>query len=261
MLSANVDAPRGPLRTVASDLANALAFLTIVPLRAPDPGARGLAGASAFFPLVGALVGALAGATRALTADAFGPLTASVLAVLVLAVVTGALHLDGLADTADGLGARGGGAERRLAVMRDPRVGTFGVLALVAWALLLTSALAELSDRDALVALIAAGAASRWALLLHAMAAPPARPDGLGAAFRVPAVTLAAATAVAAGVALLACGALPGLAALGAAALAALATTTGAHRLLGGRTGDTLGATAALSEAAAVLALLAIWHS
>lgn len=252
--------PRGRLGTVVSDLGHALGFLTILPLPLRDPGARGLAGAAALFPLVGALVGALAGATRALTADPLGPLTASVLAVLVLVVVTGALHLDGLADAADGLGARGGGAERRLAVMRDPVVGVFGVLALIAWALLLTSALTSLGDHDALVALIAAGAVSRWSALLHARATAPARADGLGSAFVVPLAALAVATVIAFAVALVACGPLPGLAALGAALASALASSALARRLLGGRTGDTLGATVALAEVAVVLALLAIWH-
>jgi adenosylcobinamide-GDP ribazoletransferase len=257
--SANVDARRGPLRTVASDAAHALAFLTIVPLRVGDPGPRGLSGAAAWFPLVGALVGVLAGATRALTADAFGPLTASVLAVLVLVVVTGALHLDGLADTADGLGARGGGAERRLAVMRDSATGAFGVLALIGWALLLTSALASLSDRDALLSLVAAGLTSRWAALVHAAAERPARRDGLGAAFQVAPAALGAATSLGV-VGSLACGFAAGFVALGAALAAAVVTTLYARRLLGGRTGDTLGATVALAEAAVVLALLAIHH-
>jgi adenosylcobinamide-GDP ribazoletransferase len=258
--TASADTRRNRPRTVAADLGHALAFLTILPISAGDPGARGLSGAAAFFPLVGALVGALAGGVRALGADAFGPLTASVLAVLALAIVTGALHLDGLADTADGLGTRGGGRERRLAVMRDPAVGVFGVVALLAWALLLTSALASLSGHHALSALIAAGAASRWAVLLHARAGAAARADGLGSAFRVPVRSLTIASVSVLAVALVTCGPLPGLATLAAALAAAAATTLLARRLLGGRTGDTLGATAALAEAAAVLALLAIHH-
>jgi adenosylcobinamide-GDP ribazoletransferase len=257
-------APRGRLRTATSDLALALAFLTILPVRARTPlppTPRGLAGAAAFFPLVGALVGAAAGATRAFGADAFGTLTASVLAVLVLVVVSGGLHQDGLADTADGIGARGGGRERRLAVMRDSATGAFGVLVLLAWALLLVSALATLGDHDALVALIAAGAASRWAALVHAEAAPPARADGLGAGFRPTRVAVAFATATAVCAAVAACGPWPGLAALAAAAAAALATAVGARRLLGGRTGDTLGAAVALAEVAVLLVLLAIWQA
>jgi adenosylcobinamide-GDP ribazoletransferase len=253
--------PRGRLRTVVADLGHALAFLTIVPIRVGDPGPRGLAGAAAFFPLVGALVGAPAGATRALGADVFGPLTASVLAVLVLAVVTGALHLDGLADTADGFGARGGGAERRLAVMRDSATGVFGVLALLGWALLLTSALASLSDHDALITLIAAGTVSRCAALVHADATPSARHDGLGAAFHTGPAARAVAAITTIFVAILLCGPGPGFAALGAGVAAAAATTLYARRLLGGRTGDTLGATVALAELTVVLTLLAIWHS
>jgi len=252
--------PARGLRTVAADLGHALAFLTILPIRVGDPGPRGLAGAAAFFPLVGALVGALAGGTRALGADAFGPLTASVLAVLVLVVVTGALHLDGLADTADGLGARGGGAERRLAVMRDSATGVFGVLALLGWALLLTSALASLSDHDALLALVAAGAVSRLAALVHALAEDPARQDGLGAAFHVAPAAFGEATTTAVLLAPLLCGIGSGFAVLGASLAVAAATTLYARRLLGGRTGDTLGATVALAEVAVVLTLLAIWH-
>lgn len=259
MSTASADTRRGRLRTAVSDLGQALAFLTILPVRAGDPGPRGLGGAATWFPLVGALVGALAGATRTLTAEPLGPLTASVLAVLVLVVVTGALHLDGLADTADGLGARGGGAERRLAVMRDPATGAFGVLALIAWALLLTSALASLDDRDALLALIAAGLTSRWAALFHAVAEEPARADGLGAAFHVTPATVGTATSIAV-VGTIGLGFVAGFVALAAACAAFAAATLLARRLLGGRTGDTLGATIALAEVAVVLALLAVWH-
>jgi adenosylcobinamide-GDP ribazoletransferase len=252
--------PRGALRTAVADLGQALGFLTILPLRLRDPGARGLDGAAAFFPLVGALIGALAGAVRALGADPLGVPVASVLGMLVLVAVTGALHLDGLADTADGIGARGGGPARRLAAMRDSATGVFGVLALLGWALLLTSALASLSDRDALVALVAAGAVSRSVALVHAAAEEPARQDGLGAAFRVTPAALGAATTTAVLVAPLLCGIGPGFAVLGAGLAVAVATTLLARRLLGGRTGDTIGATVALAEVAVVLTLLAIWH-
>ena len=112
-----------------------------------------------------------------------------------------------------------------------------------------------------IVALIAAGAASRWAALVHADVVRPARADGLGAGFHPSRRAIGFATVTAFFVAPLVCDGWPGLAALGAALLAALATSAGAHRLLGGRTGDTLGATVALAEVAAVLALLAIWHA
>jgi adenosylcobinamide-GDP ribazoletransferase len=253
-------APRGAAGSVTKDCRLALAFLTILPVRVADPGPDGLSRATTWFPLVGALLGVLAGGVRALGQPLFGPLPATVLAILALVVLTGALHQDGLADTADGLGARGN-RERRLAAMRDPAIGVFGVLALLGWGLLLVSTLASLTSSRALAALITAETLARWAALLHATGAPPARTDGLGAAFHVGRVALLVASATAIAAAWLVCGVLPGLAALGAAALVAAASAVFARRTLQGRTGDTLGATVALSEVAICLVLLAIWHS
>jgi adenosylcobinamide-GDP ribazoletransferase len=175
----------------------------------------------------------------------------------VLVVLTGALHQDGLADCADGLGARGGGAERRLAVMRDSSIGTFGALAVGIWLLLVVSALAGLGRSDAFAALAVAATAGRWAAVLHAVGAAPARPNGLGAAFRVSAAAVAVATVVAAAVALGLAG-VDGLGALGVAALVAALVSAWSRRALGGRTGDTLGAAVALTEAAALVLLLGL---
>jgi adenosylcobinamide-GDP ribazoletransferase len=233
----------------------AIAFLTVVPVRlrrAPPLGA-----AAAWFPAIGAAVGAVAGAVGYLARPALGATVAAILAVAVLVVFTGALHQDGLADCADGLGARGGGAERRLAVMRDSSIGTFGALALGVWLLLLVSALAGLGRTDALAALVVAGALGRWAALLHALGAPPARRDGLGAAFGVSAGAVAVATVVAAAVALGLAG-VDGLGALGVAAVVAALVSAGSRRALGGRTGDTLGATVALTEASVLVVLLGL---
>ena len=247
-----VATPRRPLH----DAAHAVAFLTVIPVRL-----RGEAGAlgatAAWFPLVGALIGALAGATRLLAGPLLGPTVATILALVVLVAVTGALHQDGLADWADGLGVRDD-RERRLEVMRDPAIGTFGTLALLAWAGLLIAALAALDDWQAASALVTAALAGSWAVLVHATTAPPARPDGLGASFDVRAVALALATAVAIAGAALFEGPIDGLAALAAAAVTALAASPHARRTLGGRTGDTLGATVALSEVAVCLTLLAL---
>jgi adenosylcobinamide-GDP ribazoletransferase len=265
------------LRRVASHVALAVAFLTILPvrMRSIDLGA-----AAAWFPAVGALIGALAGGVRAGADPLFGPTVATALAMVALVAVTGALHQDGLADTADGLGVRGD-RERRLAVMRDSATGAFGVLALIGWALLMLAALAPLSQVEALAALIAVGALSRWAALVHAAATPPARPDGLGAGFRVGAGALgfASATAlvVAAGAAALGAGsagggsgfadALGSADALAAAAVAlaaalavALLSAWAARRAIGGRTGDTIGATVAVAEVAVALTLLGFWR-
>jgi adenosylcobinamide-GDP ribazoletransferase len=233
----------------------AIAFLTVMPVRlrrAPPLGA-----AAPWFPAVGAMVGATAGAVGYVARPALGATVAAVLAVAILVVLTGALHQDGLADCADGLGARGGGAERRLAVMRDSAIGTFGALALGLWLLLVVTALAGLAREDAFAALVVAAATGRWGTLLHAVSAPPARRDGLGAAFAVSPVALAIATVIAAAVAVGAAG-VAGVAALATTALAAALVSAWSRRALGGRTGDTLGAVVALAEAGVIVVLLGL---
>jgi adenosylcobinamide-GDP ribazoletransferase len=180
--------------------------------------------------------------------------------MVALVALTGALHQDGLADTADGLGVRGDRA-RRLEVMHDSSTGAFGVLALIAWALLLYTALEPLSAARALRTLIVAGAAGRLAAVLHGFGAPPARAGGLGGAtLTVPPATAVAATVIAAAVAVAAAGPATGGAAIGAAAVLAASMAAFARRALGGRTGDTLGATVALTDVAVCLTLLAIWR-
>jgi adenosylcobinamide-GDP ribazoletransferase len=183
-----------------------------------------------------------------------GPTVAAVLAAVALVAVTGALHQDGLADCADALGVRGG-RERRLAVMRDSTVGAFGILALVLWALLLVAALAGLPRHQVIATLVIAGATGRWAAVLHAATLPPARRDGLGAAFAPHPGAVAVAT-VEAIVAALALRHVTGLAALGAGLVVTLAIGVWAHRGLGGRTGDTLGAAIALTEVLVCVVLL-----
>lgn len=227
----------------------AASFLTIVPvrLRAPVPA---LGTAAPWFPVVGAVVGAAAGGVYYLAQPSLGPLTAAVLAVLALVVMTGALHQDGLADCADGLGVRSDRA-RRLLVMRDPTVGTFGVLALGLWLLLVVAAMSGFTRDEAFRVLVTVAAVSRWAAVLHAIAAAPARSDGLGARFSVGPLHLAAATVPAILAALLV-GVGSGLAALGAGVGVAALVTLWSRAALGGRTGDSLGATVALTEAVAV---------
>lgn len=249
--------PGRPTRAPWSGLASALAFLTIVPI----PGAAGgeLAVAAGWFPLVGAAVGAFAGGVRVGGQQLLGRTPATVLAIVALVVVTGALHQDGLADTADGLGVRGD-RSRRLEVMRDSATGVFGALALIGWALLLTSTLASLEAWHALVALVVACALARWAALAQAIATPAARDDGLGAALRVGRVAFAAATVASIALALALCGLAPGATATAAALLVAALSAVFAQRTLGGHTGDTLGASVCVAELTVCVTLLAIWH-
>jgi adenosylcobinamide-GDP ribazoletransferase len=232
-----------------------VSFLTVLPVPSGAPP-RSLDSAAGWFPAVGALVGAIAGGVLVGTRPLVGSTAAAALAVAALVVVTGALHQDGLADCADGLGIRDD-RERRLAVMRDSAIGVFGALALILWILLLVTALAGLAPRAALLALVAAGAAGRWSALVHGALARPARANGLGAGFDVGTRSLAVGSATALGACLLTAGLGHGLAAFAVAACVGLAVTAWARRAIGGRTGDTLGATVALAEVAVCLTLLA----
>jgi adenosylcobinamide-GDP ribazoletransferase len=254
--TAAVTVAAGGARRPWHGLAGAIAFLTILP--APTVGEAGLGSAAAWFPVVGAAVGALAGGVRLLCGEAVSASVATVLAMIVLVVVTGALHQDGLADTADGLGVRGD-RTRRLEVMRDSSTGVFGALALVGWALLLFTTLSSLDGDRALRALVVACALARWAALAHAAATGPARADGLGGALRVGPVALALATALSVVLALAVGGLVPGAAAIATAVAVAGLSVVFARGTLGGRTGDTLGATVAVTELFVCVVLLAVW--
>jgi adenosylcobinamide-GDP ribazoletransferase len=247
--------PRAALRAAWSGLAGAITFLTIVPV-----GGRGdMRRAAGWFTVVGAAVGAVAGGVRAGLQPLLGATPATVLAVAALVVVTGALHQDGLADTVDGLGVRGDRA-RRLAVMRDSSIGVFGALALIGWTLLLVVVLEQVSAQRAVEALVAAAALGRWAALLHASWSPPARADGLGAGFTVGPMAVALGTIIAIGIAIALCGFAAGLAAVAAAVAVAALSVLHVRASLGGRTGDTLGATVALAEVVVCTVLLAVWR-
>lgn len=235
----------------AGDLKSALAFLTRVPAgwlgmavdRRPD-----FTRASGLFPVAGVLIGIVGGIVLAL-ASAIGvpPLVAAALAVATTMALTGALHEDGLADVADSLG--GASAERRLEIMHDSRIGTYGAAALVLSLVVRVACLAALLAHGAIAAAIGLALAegiSRAALVRMWHELPPARDSGLAHDTGPPdtnAMVLALATA-----ALLAVIAVPviGLksAVLGAvfAALATYLFTRLTAQAVCGRTGDTLGA-------------------
>lgn len=242
-------------------MTRAVAFLTILPLPRAALGEEpfDLAAGLAWFPLVGGAVGALAGAVRIGLDPLVGRGPSTALAIAALVLITGALHQDALADTADGLGVRGD-RSRRLAVMRDSTLGAFGVLALTIWGLLLFTTVESLSQGHVLRALIAAAATGRLAALIHGICAPPARGEGLGAGLRVSARALALATLMATGIAVAATGPARGALALGVAVAVGAGSAAGARCTLGGRTGDTLGAAVALAELCVCVALVATWR-
>jgi adenosylcobinamide-GDP ribazoletransferase len=238
----------------------ATVFLTRIPAALPAAPERLLAEAAWAFPLVGAGIGAVAAFVFfAAQLIGLGDWPAALLAVTAGLVLTGALHEDGLADSADGLFG-GADRERRLAIMRDSRHGTFAVLALVLSVALRAAALAQLGEVVfAGLALVAAHAGSRALLPVAMWVLPPAREDGLGAAAGRPrpaAVVVGLLIALAIGAAAL--GPLHGIVALGCAAAAAAMVTVVAQRRIGGYTGDILGAVQQIGEIVILLAAAAL---
>ena len=242
-----------PPRSWLGDAHLAAVFLTRLPL--PDAGLGDLARSMRTFPLVGIGLGLGAAAIAWAAGSVLPALPAAFLAVLALVLATGALHEDGLADLADGLGARGG-RERRLEVMRDSRTGAFGVLALIFSIGLRVAALAAIpTGWSQCAALVAACALSRALIPAAMQVMGPARPDGLGAGAGCPDATIAA---TAAGLGLLACLMGLGLSGTLAVLLAALAAGGAVvwmtRRVLGGYTGDVLGAVQQAAEMGVLLA-------
>ncbi|WP_069109399.1 adenosylcobinamide-GDP ribazoletransferase [Jiangella alba] len=240
----------------------AVGFLTRIPVGPAPFSGPALDRAGAWFPLVGVVVGG-AGLGVWWVADGLaGPLVGAVAAVLVTVIVTGALHEDGLADTADGLWG-GATRERRLEIMRDSRLGTYGALALAGDLLLRVALLATVgagSDAFADVArlLVAGHVIGRAAPLVLAAWLPPARTDGQGRRLgRLGVVDSLVAAATVLVVAVLTAGWwAPVL--LAAAAVPVLGLRRAARRRIGGVTGDVLGAAVALTTLAVAIAVAAL---
>jgi adenosylcobinamide-GDP ribazoletransferase len=215
-----------------------------------------------------ALFIALPGAVAMILAGAFwSPWIAALLAVMVQVWATGAFHEDGLADTADGFGG-GATPERRLAIMTDSRVGTFGAAALVFSILLRAAALTEIVDAfgpgAGALALLAVAPLSRTLGLVPLWYLENAKPDGRSAAVgrpggRLLTVTLSISLVIAVLI-LQGADVSPGqgLSALLAAAIVVLPLIRMSRRLIGGQTGDVAGAAQQLSETAFLLVLAAV---
>lgn len=247
-----------PLRDInprlLPDLLSAFALLSRLPL--PNHSSSGAASAWAW-PVVGAVLGAIA-AVVASVALWLG-LTPGVVAVLVLvtgALLTGGLHEDGLSDTADGLFG-GWTRERRLEIMKDSRVGSYGVLALVLVVLLRWSALVTVLSVGQVWVLVAVGAVSRAPMAVIMSALPNARGSGLSHATGRPSGGVALlGTAIAAVFAVLFTG-WAAVVVLGVVAVTSAVLAREAKRRIGGQTGDILGAAQQLAEAAALAVLAA----
>ncbi|MCA9847093.1 MAG: adenosylcobinamide-GDP ribazoletransferase [Dehalococcoidia bacterium] len=239
----------------------AIEFLTPLRLRPVQTyDDRTFAEALGWYPFAGLVLGAILAALDRGLGELLPVGPAAALLVAALALLSGGLHLDGVADTADGLAVQGD-RNRRLAVMREGTIGPAGVMALVLVLLTEWSAIASLPADARTAALIVAPALARWTVAPVGLLFAPARPGGLGHAIHAGLWPLAApfATALAAVIALVTF-ALAGLAILVAAAVGALVTAGAAARMLGGVTGDVYGAAIEVAQVVAWLAILAGLH-
>lgn len=227
-------------------------FLTRLPIRAPGGE---LAAAVGAFPLVGLAVGAVAGGGYFLAALAgLPPLACALIALLVMALLTGALHEDGLADFADGLAGRS--SDDSIRIMRDSHIGAFGVLALVFSVGLRAAALSAIADPEAAMRALTVAAVLSRASMPPVMAwVPRASVTGLAAAAGKPGrggVLFAIASGILIAAGLIELVAIPAFA---ASAIAAAGVAILARRRLGGYTGDVLGAVQQAAETAVLLAI------
>lgn len=243
---------------------NALRFLTVI----PAPGVERveddwLMRSVKYFPLVGIIIGSFSAIVLLVAGEIWIGLVPSLLAVATGAVLTGALHEDGLADTADGF-AGGRSRESRLAIMKDSRIGTYGTLALGMTVLLRVAALAALSPWIGAAALIAAHAGGRLVAAVVMTRLPYAGDPAMthltyiDAEQRGPEITLATVFMIAAVLPLIRYGLFATL--VGALFGTVLATwlVDRAVKLIDGYTGDVLGATEQLFEVGFLLGIAAM---
>src|SRR5258705_2982933 len=235
----------------------AITFLTRV--RVGDCDAD-IATAPPWFPFVGALVGALIGVVFVGSSHLVAPALAAVLALAVGALVTGAFHHDGLADTADAFGG-GWSPAQRLEIMKDSRHGTYGVIAIVLVVVAQVTALATLGPAQGFAALVAAHTLGRAGAVALMLSLPVARPDGLGADYtqRLRKGSAAGGIVVGALLATIAMGwwVLPAIAAV---VVTSLAVGVLAYRQIVGNVGDVLGAAEQVGESAVLIVAAAVAH-
>jgi adenosylcobinamide-GDP ribazoletransferase len=243
----------------------ALQFLTRLPMpRNLGYTPERLAAAPRYYPVVGALVGAIGAAAFWLADSLFPSPVAVVLSMAATLLATGAFHEDGLADMADGIGG-GATAERALDIMKDSRIGTYGACALIGALMLKAAALISLPAPFVPMVLIAGHALSRCSSVVAIVTSRYVRTEGTGkpVAAGVSAGGLAVALAISAGIAaffMLAASWQAGACALFGLGLGHVAARAAFERKLGGYTGDCLGAVQQTSELGFYLGALA-WLS
>lgn len=243
---------------MTTSLRVAFAFLTRLPVARPALTVETMSRATPWFPLIGLAVGATMGGIRALAGTALDPASATVLALLGAVLLTGGLHEDGLADCADAVGAHAS-RERRGEILHDPRVGTFGALALIFAITFGVVSLAPLDTSHFLRAAVAAHLIGRLSTVVIARLARPGSRTGSagllqpGRAASAVSVTCALAVLVAIAGPSAACVSLAA-----SASVSAIAAVT-ILRAIGSLNGDALGAVTTLATLATYGALGARW--
>lgn len=232
-------------------LRRAWAFLTRLPGGSHPTSDRELGRSVGWFPAVGAVIGALSGALYWALHGPLGAPISAVVAIAASAAATGGFHEDGLADTADALG--GSTRSRRLEIMKDSRLGAFGVLALVLSTLVRVFAVSSLAPVDGLVALVVAHMLGRSTAVATMGLVPAAGDRGLGHSYTAHLSRSWTAAAVLVSSAAAASLGLTGAVALASGTAGAAAVVLVARRAFGGTTGDVLGAVEQVAEMAALV--------
>lgn len=240
-------------------LFTAIGTLTVVPFgHSMIASEQDLGRSVLFFPVVGLAIGAFLMGCAQLLGLILAPALSAALLLLVLVLITGGLHLDGLADLCDGLAA-GGGRERILSVMKDPHIGAFGVIGLGVVLILKYALFGEMIRRGGLTAFLLMGLLSRWAMVLASFFGRYARESGTARPFigqvRWPycagatVITLAGAFLISKEI---------GLIAASLVFLSVLVFNRFLESRIGGWTGDALGALSEMVEAGVLLFISAV---
>jgi len=260
-IAGNAVVKRGRIAESGEQIRLAISFLTIIPVingaRASDE--KAVAASFGWFPLVGFGIGAALCVEDLALGYVFSPAIRSALIVMTLAIVTGALHLDALADTADALGA-GRDRARALEILRDPRIGSFGAIALFFALALKVLALVRLAGAMRFAAIYLAPGLARYAMVMVAHGLEYMRTEGAGAALlassdddherRGSNELIACATVV---IAVLPAISIKALCACVVTVVATLLLRAFYHRWIGGVTGDLIGAAGEIVETAVLI--------
>jgi len=239
----------------------AIQFLTIIPIRINKVSHKNIVNSVILFPVIGLLIGLLlAIIAEALSSLGFAGLYVNTIIIVILAALTGGIHLDGLADTADAF-LSGKTREEKLKIMRDPHIGTMGALSIVCIILLKIALLSSIAANIKTPALILSCVISRWVMVMLMFRFPYARKDGKAAVFmsninfRMFLITTLIALSIASSV-----WQFKAILVFAISGLVAYIFGRFANRKLGGITGDLIGAINEISEVIILLAVFFIWR-